>query len=91
LQAAKGEKAKFFAPGASLAVVVGMTRTATSGQFRAILAKRPPANLQRFARAAALARGGFGGLVFRRQTHALEKFSASATAFRIAMDLLTVS
>jgi hypothetical protein len=58
LQAAKVKNATFFAPSTSLAAIIGMTGTATSGQLNAIFAKYPAGEFHGRKTAAALA-GGF--------------------------------
>ena len=68
-----------------------MTGAAATSLRHTIRAKKFSGDFQNVKTAATLARAGFGGLGFRLRTHALAKLSAIAIAFRIAMDLLTVS
>jgi len=80
-----------FRPVPSFSSFSAVARTATTGKLNAIFAKRPPGKFHHLKTATALARGVFIDVGFNGRTHALEKFSASAMALRIAMDLLTVS
>lgn len=75
----------------SLFITVAMSGATTTGQRDAIPAQNFPGDFLCIKAAAALARRVFIGVVSSRQVHALPKFSASAIALRIAMDLLTVS
>ena len=75
----------------SFPVLIAVACAAASGQGNAILAKRLPGDLQHIEAPAPFARGVFIDVVFRGRLHALAKPSAKAIAFRIAMDLLTVS
>jgi len=87
----KSKIATFSRRRTSVLAFIAMPRAATSGQFNAIFAKRLAGNLQPVKAPAPRTRGVFMGVGFRSRLHALEKFSASAIAFRIAMDLLIVS
>jgi len=92
LQAVKSKIATFSRRRTSVLTFIAMPRAATSGQFNAIFAKRLPGDSQPVkAPAQPRARGVFRDVGCSGRTHALEKFSASAIAFRIAMDLLIVS
>jgi len=68
-----------------------MSGATATCQCDAIPAQNFPSDFLRIKAAAALAGQVFIGVVYSRQVHALPKFSASAIALRIAMDLLTVS
>ena len=68
-----------------------MSRATATRQCDAICAQNCSRKFLRVKTAAAFASRVFFGLIFNRWHYALPKFSASAIAFRIAMDLLTVS
>ena len=87
----KAEIAKKSAALPSFPAPVAMASTATTGQLNAIRAKYPSGNFHGLKTAASFASGIFIRANFCGLAHALAKFSASAIAFRIAMDLLTVS
>ena len=91
MQAVKSKIATFSRRRTSVLTFIAMPRAATSGQFNAIFAKRLPGDFQPVKAPAPRARGVFRDVGCSGRTHALEKFSASAIAFRIAMDLLIVS
>ncbi len=75
----------------SFLAVPTVSRTATSGQCNAIFAKCPAGEFQHVKTSAPLAGAVFFWFDWRLGIHTWEKPSARAMAFRMAMDLLTVS
>ena len=75
----------------SVLVAAAVTRATAARQRHAIGADKFPGECQHVKTAAPFARGGFLRDVLRFLTHAFPKFSAIATALRMALDLFTVS
>ncbi len=75
----------------SIRFVVAVSGATATGQRDTIRAQNQSGNFLCVKTAATLAGLVFIGLIFNRWHYALPKFSASAIALRIAMDLLTVS
>lgn len=68
-----------------------MAGAAATGQRDAVGTEKFSGDFQNVKAAAAFAGGFRAGIGFSLRVHALAKLSASATALRMAMDLLTVS